>query len=223
MAQTLNEIFAARQSCFGFRWRPIGSLLEIQPFPSNHAIAHQPDRQEAKWKDHLVVGRNRRYSWDGVEIGFEGANISIGHKRKVGIGKGGEVVVAVRAQPLTKCSDEVVVRPAADAGGFIGRDVGAVEGAERRLESSSTGQGDASLSSMASGTTGGPKDILTLFRGTTVDASCYSWQSARAVDELNNHGKTDCHMDTQNVRDLHHPGRRRRPGRAARLRRAITR
>ena len=37
----------------------------------------------------------------------------------------------------------------------------------------------------------------------TVDASCYSWQTPRAVDELNNHGRTDCHMDTQNVRDLH--------------------
>jgi len=104
------------------------------------------------------------------QIGLEVAHIALGHGRIGRVGKCREVMASVRGEPPVQCVYDLFIRPAADSRFDVGRDVGAVEIAERGFQPAAACQGRAlvGLVRVAGGTACGIEYVLPAFDGLRV-------------------------------------------------------
>jgi hypothetical protein len=106
----------------------VRSALQEQQVPSRH------QRPEAEREHELVL---RRLGFGGRarhQVRVERADVLLRHPREVRVGKRRVQQVPVARDAGVHRALEGGERPAADAGGRIGRDVGAVDRAEGRLQ-----------------------------------------------------------------------------------------
>ena len=96
------------------------------------------------WTDHDVTsdrappGNNIQHLRSGARKRYDIGGIGIGNPRERRVGKRREVISSVRPFAVTQGADEVVLRPASNSRLWVGRDVRAVKGPERRLERAPT-------------------------------------------------------------------------------------
>ena len=138
MAEAFDQIGAAIPAC---RLRRIGferaGLME-QRVPSRQ------QRTQVERKRERGVGRlSARTGGCAIRIGIERLQVGVGCLGKMRIGKRRIELPAVAMDALAHRALEGGIGPRADAGLGIGRDVGAVDGAERRFERPAAGIEDA--------------------------------------------------------------------------------
>ena len=109
--------------------------------PSNFKIQCLPGTNHpapAKRRRDVVAAILPNHRLQGKQIRLDRTGVVVNHLGIAGVGEDRKVVRAVRAQAMFEREQEIVVAPGADAGPRVGRDVGAVVGAEGGLECASS-------------------------------------------------------------------------------------
>ena len=107
--ETVDEIGAAipRRRMRGVRRERLA--VHEQPFPDADIAA------DVEWKRHVVIARLARHRRQRLQVGKEIADV-LDLRMLVGrVGKGREIMLAVRRGPLEHRGDEIGLAPAADA------------------------------------------------------------------------------------------------------------
>ena len=138
--------------------------------------------QRAKVEGGAQVGGwgGLRHRGLGHQVGVQRGQLVIRHAREGGVREGGVEHAPVVRHALAHGALEGAEGPAADAGGGVGREVGGVDGAKRRLQRSAPGVGLTALGRVAARAVAQGRELAAAFQGLgAVDRSCIHARDGR--------------------------------------------
>jgi hypothetical protein len=145
MRQRLRQVVAAVPLGAALRIRTPGFALQIKDVPERH------QRPETEGESHAVVRGRCIERGTGHEPGIHGPDVVLGQVRVMVVGEGRIQQMAVARYAFAQRAGECRFAPAADTGAGVGRDVGAVHGAEWRVQRASARVGTARIDGVAGG------------------------------------------------------------------------
>ena len=154
MSGAFHQVGAARHLLVGAGGRGEVALAGEQQLPPGHGPAHVQGPGNGRIGAGLVDRRDV-----GHEVGVERLDVAVGHDGVRRIRHGRIERRAVLADAVLHRVLEVGVAVGADARGLVGRDVGRVDGADRRLHRQAAREGLVARHAVTGDTVGGARDI----------------------------------------------------------------
>lgn len=134
MAETFGQISAA------IPFRALTTVRLKLPGREKELVPHRHTGARAERKRQLVGIHRVVHRWDGIEISANCERVVAGDFSVVGVGRRRKQKCAAAAGAFFQRIDKFVVGPSANAGLWIGRDVGTYEHAKRCFEWTAAGK-----------------------------------------------------------------------------------